>query len=404
MIANVGRTGISDATREQYIAEAKVIRALMYLNLTMTYHDVPFITAPQTMNEANTPKTDRATIVKAIMTDLKAAATVLPVDAPETNRITRGAALSILGRTALYNGMWDDAIDAYHQVIALNKYSLFNDYSQLFTKDNENCPEIIMSVSYQGPGKNEGCGLGGHWGSPLEAMNGTIDLADAFYMTNGKPCQDKRVIDFYPDGSPNYWDNVNTQRYENRDPRLKATLFVPGMSWNGKSVLYGGSANSYSTIYVMKYFNPSLSSADSWDAGQDFYIVRYAEVLLSLAEADIEKGTNFDEAVRLINQVRARAKMPSVENVEGTGLSQDQLRTIVRHERRVETAFEGLRLFDLYRWHTLKNAVDRVNNEAKTYKFPYEYRNYRGEKEYVWPIPQPDVDSNHDLEQNDLWK
>lgn len=110
MIANVGRTGISDATREQYIAEAKVIRALMYLNLTMTYHDVPFITAPQTMNEANTPKTDRATIVKAIMTDLKAAATVLPVDAPETNRITRGAALSILGRTALYNGMWDDAI------------------------------------------------------------------------------------------------------------------------------------------------------------------------------------------------------------------------------------------------------------------------------------------------------
>ena len=223
-------------------------------------------------------------------------------------------------------------------------------------------------------------------------------------MTNGKPCQDKRIIDFYPDGSPNYWDNVNTQRYENRDPRLKATLFVPGMSWNGKSVLYGGSANSYSTIYVMKYLNPSLSSADSWDAGQDFYIVRYTEVLLSLAEADIEKGTNFDEAVRLINQVRARAKMPSVENVEGTGLSQDQLRAIVRHERRVETAFEGLRLFDLYRWHTLKDAVDRVNNEAKTYKFPYEYRNYRGEKEYVWPIPQPDVDSNHDLEQNDLWK
>ena len=290
------------------------------------------------------------------------------------------------------------------KVIALNKYRLFDDYTQLFTEANENCSEIIMSVSYQGPGKNEGCGLGGHWGAPLEAMNGTIDLADAFYMTDGKPCQDKRVIDFYPDGSPNYWDNVNTKRYVNRDPRLKATLFVPGMSWNGNSALYGGSANSYSTIYVMKYFNPALSSSDSWDSGQDFYIVRYAEVLLSLAEAEIEKGTNLDEAVSLIDQVRARAKMPSVESVEGKGLSQDQLREIVRHERRVETAFEGLRLFDLYRWHTLKDAVDRVNNEAKTYNFPYEHRNYRGEQEYVWPIPQPDIDSNPNLEQSDLWK
>ena len=127
-------------------------------------------------------------------------------------------------------------------------------------------------------------------------------------------------------------------------------------------------------------------------------------MLRSLAEAEIEKGTNLDEAVSLIDQVRARAKMPSVESVEGKGLSQDQLREIVRHERRVETAFEGLRLFDLYRWHTLKDAVDRVNNEAKTYNFPYEHRNYRGEQEYVWPIPQPDIDSNPNLEQSDLWK
>ena len=51
-----------------------------------------------------------------------------------------------------------------------------------------------------------------------------------------------------------------------------------------------------------------------------------------------------------------------------------------------------------------KLTLENFGNEAKTYKFPYEYRNYRGEKEYVWPIPQPDVDSNHDLEQNDLWK
>ncbi|MBF4212791.1 RagB/SusD family nutrient uptake outer membrane protein, partial [Pseudomonas donghuensis] len=74
LLANVGRTDLDEASKAQYSAEAKVIRALMYLNLTMTYHDVPFITTPQSMKEANTPKTDRATIVKAIMEDLKSAA------------------------------------------------------------------------------------------------------------------------------------------------------------------------------------------------------------------------------------------------------------------------------------------------------------------------------------------
>lgn len=123
-----------------------------------------------------------------------------------------------------------------------------------------------------------------------------------------------------------------------------------------------------------------------------------------MAEAYVEKGSNFDEVVNLVDQVRARAGMPSVESVEGTGLSQSALRDIVRHERRVETAFEGLRLFDIYRWHMLKDAVDRINGEASYYNFWYEYRNYRGEQEYVWPIPQEDIDSNSQLVQHDLWK
>jgi hypothetical protein len=148
-----------------------------------------------------------------------------------------------------------------------------------------------------------------------------------------------------------------------------------------------------------------LNWSSSWDAGQDFYVVRYAEVLLSLAEAYIEKGeTQLDEAVSLINQVRNRAGMPSVEDVEGRNLSQADLREIVRHERRVELAFEGLRLFDLYRWKQLKEATERINNEAATYNFWYEYRNFRGEQEYVWPIPQSELDCNPMLEQHALWK
>jgi hypothetical protein len=302
----------------------------------------------------------------------------------------------------LYNEKWDEAISAYQQVLNLG-YSLFSDYSTLFTEANEACDEIVWAVRYEGPGKEEGSSLGGHWDTPLEAINGTIDMADAFYCLDGKPTTDKKVCEYYEDGSADLWI-LNTARYENRDPRLRATLFLPGMAWGDKDWYYGGAAASYSTLYVMKYFNPALNWSTSWDSGQDFYLVRYAEVLLSLAEAYVEKGTNLTDAIALVDQVRTRAGMPTVEAVEGSGVSQSDLRDIVRHERRVELAFEGFRLYDLYRWHLLKDAVDRINAEASYYNFWYEYRNYRGEQEYIWPIPQTELDCNSQLEQNELWK
>ena len=91
----------------------------------------------------------------------------------------------------------------------------------------------------------------------------------------------------------------------------------------------------------MKYFNPYLNSSTSWDNGQDFYIIRYAEVLLSLAEALVEKGGyDYDEVTGLVNDVRNRVNMPTIQEVEGsTGqLDQAGLREAIRHERRVETA------------------------------------------------------------------
>jgi hypothetical protein len=402
LIENIDRVDMDASDIATYKAEAVVIRSLMYINLTMTYNDVPYLTAVQSLTDAEAPKTSRADIVAGVISDLKEAAAVLPTKAAARGRVTKGAALSILGRVALYNEKWDEAISAYQQVLNLG-YSLFSDYSTLFTEANEACDEIVWAVRYEGPGKEEGSSLGGHWDTPLEAINGTIDMADAFYCLDGKPTTDKKVCEYYEDGSADLWI-LNTARYENRDPRLRATLFLPGMAWGDKDWYYGGAAASYSTLYVMKYFNPALNWSTSWDSGQDFYLVRYAEVLLSLAEAYVEKGTNLTDAIALVDQVRTRAGMPTVEAVEGSGVSQSDLRDIVRHERRVELAFEGFRLYDLYRWHLLKDAVDRINAEASYYNFWYEYRNYRGEQEYIWPIPQTELDCNSQLEQNELWK
>lgn len=399
LISNVDRCDMSEALKSQYKAEATVIRALMYTDLTMTYNDVPYLKGEQSITNANCPKTSREEIVEDLINDVKAAAADLPTDV-ELGRMTKGAALAILGRIALYNEKWDEAISAYEQVIALGKYSLFNDYSTLFSEANEACAEVVFSIRYAGPGVEEGSSIGAHWDTPLEAMNGTVDLADQYYVkSTGLKYADDEI---YTDPSNKDLWSVRTDRYEDRDPRLKATLFVPGMAWGSKDWLYGGASASLSTVYVQKYFTSDEDSSTSWDSGKDFYVVRYAEVLLSLAEAYIEKGTKLTDAVSLIDQVRDRVGMPRVEAVEKASTA-DALREVVRHERRVELAFEGLRLYDLYRWELLKDAVDRINAEKARYGFNYETRYFRGPQEYEWPLPQSEIDSNSELVQNALW-
>ncbi|MDR0536689.1 MAG: RagB/SusD family nutrient uptake outer membrane protein [Tannerellaceae bacterium] len=413
LIANAENIDMDDALKASYIAEAKVIRALMYIHLTMTYQDVPYLTVPLTIDNAESSKTDRATIVAGISADLKDAATVLPKDATARGRITKGAALALLGRLSLYNEKWDDAIAAYKQVMELG-YSLHPSFNDLFTTKGETSKEVIFAIRYEGPGQGEGAGFNGHWNTPLESMNGTIDLAEAFYCTDGKPTSDTKIAELLDNGKLDV-ARPNPDHYLNRDPRLYRTLFVAGMTWNGKGGLnpeaanpyaniYGGAAASLSTIYVYKYFDPSIT-ANQFDNNQDFYVVRYAEILLSLAEAMVRKGNyNFSEVAALVNQVRQRVNMPTVEDVEGAGLSGEELLKVIKHERRVELAFEGLRLFDLYRWKEWGAAITKIENERTTYGLAYEPRKSIGERDYVWPIPTPELDSNTKLEQHNAWK
>lgn len=150
-------------------------------------------------------------------------------------------------------------------------------------------------------------------------------------------------------------------RYENRDPRMKGTLMLPGMEWNGK--LFTNNLPASSTCCIRKWYTPE-DTVNEYDGSLDFYVIRYAEVLLSLAEAMIEKGGYPQaEITGYINEVRARVGMPAVEVVEGTNLNKEELRAIVRHERRVELAFEDLRFADLYRWGEFENAQKRMQKE-----------------------------------------
>lgn len=410
LLDNIERIDMDSVTKETYKAEAKVIRALMYLNLTMTYQNVPYLTAPQySISDVNCAKSKREDIVKAEMKNLQAAVEILP-QSTSRGRITKGAALSILGRMALYNQDWSVAIDSYRKVMSLG-YTLEPNYADLFKIEGEKSNEIVFAVRFEGPGKSEGCHFCNAWNAPLESMNGSLDLAKAYYATDGKPFDQSSVC--HPGVDRLDINEPDSLRYLNRDPRLKATLFVSGMKWGAKpSDFYGGSAPSLSTVYVYKYFDPRNNADPQYgEYGQDFYVIRYPEVLLSLAEALImQGGYDINEVIGLVDMVRKRVGMPVVNDVEGKNktLSDQELLEVVKHERRVETAFEGLRLFDLYRWKELEMAVNTINNEANLNKtgtyFNYETRNYRGEKEYEWPIPLHEIDTNSKLEQNELWK
>jgi hypothetical protein len=149
-------------------------------------------------------------------------------------------------------------------------------------------------------------------------------------------------------------------------------------------------------------------------------LVRYAEVLLVYAEAKIEQGTLDQSVYDAINAVRVRAGLPEIT----TGKSQDELRKSVRQERKVEFPFEGLRFFDLRRWKIAEEVMPGIlygrplrNYEASFIPTfdengmphydaygdklrQFDTRNFNPARDYLWPIPQKELDINSNLKQN----
>lgn len=418
LIKNIDGMTIDETKKNAFKAEAIALRALGYCDLVSVFRDVPYLEEPLTLVECEPARTSKEEIATKVLADLKANLPNLPAKGSASKgRLTQEAGYAIMGRMALFTKHYDEAIDAYQHVIG--KYSLFTsgdgsdgykNYSELFTEKNEECDEVILGIHYAGPGLNEGQTFSISWGAPMNAIEATRNLCDDYYCTDGLPI-DKSPLFKGKTGKDAYnADHPDYARYENRDPRLKGTLFVPGMTWLNDVYNYdkdtnpsGKKLSANSQVAIMKWFVPE-NMANEYDGSLDYYVMRYAEVLLSLSEAMIEKGGySQSEITKYINEVRERVHMPKVEDVEGTGLTQEQLRQIVRHERRVELAFEDLRFADLYRWGEWKNSIDRMNQEYATYGSGCYERQYRGEQDDVWPIPQNEIDTDKNLKQHKEW-
>ncbi len=399
-IANIETTEMSDALKKQMIAEATFVRAYMYYDLIHFFGDVPLILEVQTLEDAKVSRTPKSQVLEAVLNDFDFAANNLPKSygGADVGRATKGAALAYKAKALLYNQRWTEAAQAAKEVIDLGVYGLFEDFQALFTEENENNEEVIFDIQYMKdlhpqPWPTTATSFA-EWPTPSVSA----DLINSYYMTNGLP------ID-HPSSGYNDQDP-----YTDRDPRLAASVILPGSQMGPDRVFIPANDQVLSGARPRKYADVNNTNRDN--CAINSILMRYADVLLMRAEALVESGSTDHEVYDLINQVRERVNMPKVEEVEGTGLSQEQLRDIIRHERRVEFFMEGTRYADMLRWkdESLIHDVYGYNNtklsdpsSPATWIFEQvkiATRNFDPSKGWLWPIPQSEMQNNENLTQN----
>jgi starch-binding outer membrane protein, SusD/RagB family len=389
---NVDKAPVTDVKKNAYKAEVRFIRALAYFDLVQAFGGVPlyrnFFT---TLESAKIAKSTREQVYAFIEEDLDFAIANLPDDKYNGHAV-KGSALGLKARVLITEQKWSDALPLLQQVMSSGKFALSNNYTTLFrTAGQTNAAvntEIMFSTQYlattnpqrTSPGA-AGMDIELGWYSLLQPYQ---DLVNDYEMTDGKPITE----------SPLY--NAATP-YTNRDPRLDLTVKLPGETWrNNSGTAWTGSYNSATGFLVEKYVDLSkapFTTATATQTDQDFIHLRYADVLLMFAEAKNEVSGPDATVYAAMNQVRARTgiNMPPVDQVKYN--TQAKLRDYIRHERRVEFAFEGQRYNDLKRWNIAHIKLPTLTSPSGV---PLRFET----KNYLLPFSQSELDNNPQLVQN----
>ena len=363
----------------QIQAQALVIRAYYYMYLTELFGDVPLILEPNTSTEeALIPRSPKSEVVDRILSDLQTAAGILPNKWSDSGygRITKGAALALSARIALYNERYDIAAQSANLVIqgaGEMGYALHPDYEELFSLAGEKSSEIILSMPFkdgfhttQFP-RSQGSRTKNGYSTNVP----TQSMIDSYEGADGQPIDESSV---YSPQDP----------FENRDPRLRASMILPGDVWagqifeshpdsvtlrNANGSAIGGNNNSRTVAWPAafcgymwkKYTIEEYQEMSQIWSDMDFIMIRYAEVLLIYAEAKIEMGQVDDSVLAALNRIRARAYGVDVSSTDSypavTTNDPAELREVVRRERKVELANEGFRLFDIRRWRIAEKVM-----------------------------------------------
>ncbi len=421
--------------KNKVLGQAHFFRGMEYFSLIRSYGDVPYIDKPLSLSDQeNVVRAPREEVYQNMMKDLDKAIEYLPLSWPASQygRVTKGAAMALKSRAALYYSKWDVAAEYAKKVIDSGEYSLYDKentgkYQELFWEKADGCEEFVLVKQFK-ESENSWYLIGWQafptkgWGG----INPTQSLVDAFEDIEGAPIAKSKL---YNEKKP----------FENRDPRLEVNVLHDGEVMYGVNIKVAPLKSSGVTgigqhgdatatgYYQQKWLDPSIDpSSKGWDMGKDAVIIRYAEVLLTYAEAKNEISPLDAEAFEAVNKVRRRVGMPDLQNTDASKPTycgtQDELRQRIRNEWRVEFALEGgKRQWDIRRWGIAKEVlnapflglkyklVDSSNAHADDggkICILYEGENIKltGSKyedhNYVYPIPQSERDLNPKLTQN----
>lgn len=446
-----GKNKVSESAYNTIQAEARVLRAWAYFYLANMFGDAPLITKPLLPAEFYAQeRTPKAELIKFIYDELDAAAGVLPWAPSQRGRVSKAVAYGIKARTALFNKEYQVAADAAKLVIDNAGLGLNPQFQDLFTKSGQ-APNAGKEIMWEVLYSNADAG-NANWlplGSISRAAGGQSGrfpqqrLVDMFEAKDGK-----RI-----DESPLY-DPANPAK--NRDLRLKYTVAIPGdtISMNLQTLVYDvyknttsfrnadGTWTTKANADFDNAFGPAKSGVgllhakytqtdeNAFAAYLNFILMRYAEVLLTYAEAKIELNQLDETVIQAIDQVRTRAKQPAVDPAIAN--DQGELRKLIRRERVAELAMEGFRWFDIRRWeiadvvmpqqvmgipltattvlptpnflksevHDLNSIPDYTGQEASRFK---RENRFWYDKLQLLPVPQAERDINPKLTQNPGW-
>ena len=409
-------------------AEARFLRAYFHFELLKRYGPIPIVTSTLSINGnyENTPRPTMKEVVDFIAKECDIAADTLELT-PWRNvndafgRATKGAALALKSRLWLYAAsplyvdfgdtnetnkptdvaLWKLAANAAKAVIDLNQYELASSYADLFKNDFQN-KEYIFVRRYAA-------------NSDFEKSNFPVSFGG-----KGGTNPSQNLVDDYEmlDGTPFDWNDPAkaAQPFENRDARLGATILMNMAPFKGKKVATypeGGDAspnpNATKTgYYLRKFLNEDVNiQTGGSSSGHVVPLFRLAEIYLNYAEALNECDPTNPDIVLYLNKVRNRASLPNV-----SALSQEQMRAVIQHERRVELAFEEHRSWDVRRWKIASSTLGAPLMGVQIERKPlggYTYMPVKVEqrvfqpKMYWYPIPQSEVLKLKQWKQNNGW-
>jgi hypothetical protein len=400
--------------------ECYFLKAFFYLELVKRYGGVPIIDQPLDYNQPSTwkglPRNSVDDCIKYIVSLCDKAAVIVPDSVRtssatswyESGRATFGAIKALKARTLLYAASplfkdagstttWADAASAVHDVIAMNVFSLDPTYANLFSSANTTSPEVIFFKRYGGQNGLESNNYPIMFqGSNGNSVTPSQNFVDEFEVKSGTTAV------------PFDWNNptLAANPYNNRDPRLAATVVYNGASFKstGIQTYFGGNSgqpkqNATKTgYYLSKYVDQSVDLINNTTTNHQWVYFRYGGILLDYAEAMFNAyGANADPlgygmtALQALNKVRTRSTMPSL-----TDLTQD----LIAHERDVELGFEGHRWWDVRRWKNggsifgapIRSVSISLNGSNYIYTpTNLEDRVYDDTKMNWYPIPQSEI-------------